>query len=667
MNVFVLCVGRCGSVTFTAACSHITNYTSAHESLCSKLGGERLAYSDNHIEVDNRLSWFLGRLQEEYGDSAVYVHLRRDSGEIAESYNKRWANDLGIMSAYAKGILQSRRVGLDVAVDMVQTVNENIEFFLRDKSTVFYIDIENPEPGFRALWESVGAEGDIEEALAEFTVKHNVNAFVPNIDASDGTEEEFIVKQFEERCNKLQRQYSDLKVESEALKSQNERLLSHNQALNEKIQFMERQGKALRSDIGRLRGSTSYKLGSVIVRNARSPLGWLKMPLAILRVVFSKPLKNNKIHPLPKKNTLWHAYQLARVDGWSKALAFAEEYAEGKELNALHLIRANLADTDDRWLEELNAYLAENDPESVVALRASGEERFYRLTGVSGQRNEGGPLISVIMPAFNAERTLSLAAGSILSQTHANLELIIVDDCSKDATYTIACKLAQQDSRVKVLRNAVNVGPYVSKNIALRVAKGDYITGHDADDFALPTRLSNDLAFVMNSNGNIKAVLSSMIRLNESGLFPHFSKVMASSSDGANRIASISLFIETKIVHEVLGGWDSVRFGADSEFIARAKLYLKDSLVQTNRVGMLCLDHDASLTNNATTGVDRVHGISPTRLAYREAWQLWHQKLGANGCFMTFPLPQRPYEAPDAMVVPFKDAETCILGIDSRA
>ena len=74
-NVFVLCTGRCGSTTFVQACQHIENYTASHESKISLLGDQRLEYSQNHIEVDNRLSWFLGSLDKKYGDNAFYVHL----------------------------------------------------------------------------------------------------------------------------------------------------------------------------------------------------------------------------------------------------------------------------------------------------------------------------------------------------------------------------------------------------------------------------------------------------------------------------------------------------------------------------------------------------------------------------------------------------------------
>jgi len=84
MRIFVLCTGRCGSMTFAKACSHITNYTSAHES------GRYVdwSYQDNHIEVDNRLSWFLGTLAERYPDS-MFVHLSRNRDAVIESFTRR--------------------------------------------------------------------------------------------------------------------------------------------------------------------------------------------------------------------------------------------------------------------------------------------------------------------------------------------------------------------------------------------------------------------------------------------------------------------------------------------------------------------------------------------------------------------------------------------------
>ncbi|HIK35539.1 MULTISPECIES: hypothetical protein [unclassified Thermosynechococcus] len=70
MNVFVLWTSRCDSVTFAEACTFIANFNSAQESRTFLLGEAHLAYPDRHIEVDNRLAWFLGRLDQTYGDRA---------------------------------------------------------------------------------------------------------------------------------------------------------------------------------------------------------------------------------------------------------------------------------------------------------------------------------------------------------------------------------------------------------------------------------------------------------------------------------------------------------------------------------------------------------------------------------------------------------------------
>src|ERR1051326_4527845 len=90
MNVFVLSTGRCGSQTFAKACRHMTNFFATHESNSPVLHAGvlqpylSLRLPDQHIEVDNRLSWFLGTLEKQYGDNAYYVHLLRRREEVAQ-------------------------------------------------------------------------------------------------------------------------------------------------------------------------------------------------------------------------------------------------------------------------------------------------------------------------------------------------------------------------------------------------------------------------------------------------------------------------------------------------------------------------------------------------------------------------------------------------------
>jgi hypothetical protein len=174
MNVFVLTTGRSGSLTFAEACLHITNYTTGHESRVGLLGDERLAFPDRHIEVDDRLAWFLGRLDRAYGDAAFYVHLRRDDHATAASRMRRWNKPA--LRAYRNGILwdlDPRATRFDVAADLNLTVNTNIELFLRGRPHQMRIDIETAQQSFPQFWERIGAEGDLEAALRELTVLHH--------------------------------------------------------------------------------------------------------------------------------------------------------------------------------------------------------------------------------------------------------------------------------------------------------------------------------------------------------------------------------------------------------------------------------------------------------------------------------------------------------------
>ena len=175
MNVFILNSGRCGSTTFIKACKHITNYSSAHESLLTSTGTQRLNYPDNHIEADNRLSWILGRLDRAYGNKAFYVHLKRNCKDTAASFSKR--RDFGIMKAYEQGILmheQHTTSAYDIACDYLDTVDSNIALFLKDKSSKIELSLETITSGFPDFWNKINATGDLNGAMQEW--KNNYNA-----------------------------------------------------------------------------------------------------------------------------------------------------------------------------------------------------------------------------------------------------------------------------------------------------------------------------------------------------------------------------------------------------------------------------------------------------------------------------------------------------------
>ena len=169
MNVFVLCTGRCGSHTFIEACNHITNYSAGHETRSRFIGRERLNYGPKHIEADNRLAWFLGRLDKIYGDDAFYVHLTRERQSNAASMSRYM--HMGILEAYTDGILMRssyRNDPMEFSLDLYDTINMNIETFLKDKSRKMNFRLENAQEDFRIFWDKVGARGDLNAALGEW-------------------------------------------------------------------------------------------------------------------------------------------------------------------------------------------------------------------------------------------------------------------------------------------------------------------------------------------------------------------------------------------------------------------------------------------------------------------------------------------------------------------
>jgi glycosyltransferase involved in cell wall biosynthesis len=115
------------------------------------------------------------------------------------------------------------------------------------------------------------------------------------------------------------------------------------------------------------------------------------------------------------------------------------------------------------------------------------------------------PLVSVILPVYNAERFLRMAIESILNQSYRNIELIIVNDCSKDESLNIANEYGKHDSRVIVKSNFVNLKLAKTLNRAISLSNGKYLARMDADDISAPTRIEKQVR-AMEENQNIAVV-----------------------------------------------------------------------------------------------------------------------------------------------------------------
>lgn len=109
-------------------------------------------------------------------------------------------------------------------------------------------------------------------------------------------------------------------------------------------------------------------------------------------------------------------------------------------------------------------------------------------------------LVSIIMPNYNCVEYIVETIKSVQNQTYPFWEMLVVDDCSTDGSWDYLNELARQDSRIKVLRNAINSGAAVSRNYGLREAQGKWIAFLDSDDLWSPCKLEKQIRFMLNNN-----------------------------------------------------------------------------------------------------------------------------------------------------------------------
>jgi hypothetical protein len=305
----------------------------------------------------------------------------------------------------------------------------------------------------------------------------------------------------------------------------------------------------------------------------------------------------------------------------------------------LALLRANCGAADP--LEALNhglAYFGLSPVASDGTAFPAGLRPRHKVTC------KQGPLVSIIVPAHNTESLVESAVGSLLNQTWRNLEILAVDDASTDATREKLLRLAARDSRVRVLSHARNAGPYAARMTALAVAQGELVTCHDSDDWAHPQRIERQVAPLLR-NSRLMATVSDWVRMADDGAF----YVRKSWPLIHHNPASV-MFRREPVLHR-MGGFDLVRAGADSEFYERLKVVFGARAVRRTK-GILAVGSHrvGSLMNDPQIGVTN-HVLSPSRLAYWEAWRRWHvQTLRAGGRPFMPPDGTRPFPAPEEIL-----------------
>ena len=106
------------------------------------------------------------------------------------------------------------------------------------------------------------------------------------------------------------------------------------------------------------------------------------------------------------------------------------------------------------------------------------------------------PKVTILLSVYNGEKHLSESIDSLLFQTYKNIEILIIDDNSNDATFDICKKYEESFNNIKVFKNLKNLGLTKSLNILIEHSSGTYLARQDADDISEATRIEKQIKFI---------------------------------------------------------------------------------------------------------------------------------------------------------------------------
>ncbi len=204
--------------------------------------------------------------------------------------------------------------------------------------------------------------------------------------------------------------------------------------------------------------------------------------------------------------------------------------------------------------------------------------------------------------------------------------------------------MKKNDDSIKIIKNNKNIGTYNNRNQAIDISRGKYLTVMDADDYSHPQRIELQVK-ALKENKEACAVLSDWVRITPSGKFIY----KVAWKGGYQHEAAATFFWEKNLLKESIGYYDSVRFGADSEYICRTiKKFGSNSVFRHEVPLVFAAQHPGSLTANLLNGVDGVFGLSEIRRAYKKSWQHWHNS--DKNLYLPNGINLRKFPAPNEMI-----------------
>lgn len=264
--------------------------------------------------------------------------------------------------------------------------------------------------------------------------------------------------------------------------------------------------------------------------------------------------------------------------------------------------------------------------------------------------DESLPLVTIIVPTYNAAKTIKTTLQSLIDQTWQNLEIIVSDDASTDKTLEVVAGCAQQDKRIKLIKNKINRGAYIARNEALKVATGDFVTVNDADDWSHAEKIAQQA-------NHLRAYPDAVANTSQSARIDNDLQLYRRGNPGYYIQTNLSslMFRRTKVMKK-LGYWDSVRFGADSEMLERIKLAFGAGAVahMQHSVFALLRFSKESLTSSSAFGFPGF--FMGARKEYDDSQAYFHAQ--AQSLYYDYPMKTRPFLVPEPMKPEYQKSST---------
>lgn len=369
--------------------------------------------------------------------------------------------------------------------------------------------------------------------------------------------------------------------------------------------FMSDGRQALRARRSALSVLAKHSFGMV---TARKPY--------LLTIAERTAIKHGKAARIHDLALLYVLLGDARAAGWLLAKGRKPLKDElGRPIYAL--LRALTTESPRATIRWINAYNSLSGLSKLRLSRRVGPEEPFLPALQAAQRPPSVPSkgrVSVIMAAFNSRDTVEYAARSILEQTYADIELILVDDASSDGTADVLEQLRRADERVVVIRNAENVGPYACRNIALEAATGDFVAIQDADDFAHPERIARQ--FNAFDRADVVASYARHVRVQWTGQ-------LALENNGAILgDGPVTLLCRREVFRDT-GPFEAVRTRGDIEFRDRLKcFYGSHRLAHLTEVLVYALHDTRSNSHTMLATAEAKRNLARFRAAYNRKLML---------------------------------------------